>query len=116
MTDIPSTPMTDQLAWVRGQEERTHKNRRVTNVLVTLFCLATLVDVTFSHVSLGNRIDKVLGIAQKATGPRSQHAAQAFQNQIILCDENHTDRVVALILQTPVPPLVAGCPVDSIKK
>lgn len=35
-------PISEQLAWVRAQEEQTHRQRRRTNVLVVIFCCLTL--------------------------------------------------------------------------
>ena len=110
---VPATPLTDQLAWVRAQEEQTHRNRRRTNILVTWACVATLAVVAYSYVDLGDRIDKVLTIARNATGPKQQAAATAFRNQVVGCVNNHTDRALAVIFHVPEPATAANCPTSD---
>ena len=113
------SPVGDQLAWVRAQEERTHRQRRITNWIVVGACLATLGIVSYDHVDLAHRVNTLTGIVNRVTGPAAvkanQQAAVNFENRIIICEDNHTDRRIALIRGAPVPPRAVGCPQDGIR-
>ena len=120
-----------QLAEARGSSARTNRFVKIATVVT---CVALLAEVTwFGLSSLRQQSDfrqrlesqqantlTLLHEVQNATdpnSPESQAAAartQAVVTQLILCVENHADRVGALIRHAPIPPLLAGCPADSI--
>ena len=137
MTPDPHTTA-EQLVEARGSNVRTNRFLKVAAVVTAVALLAEVTVFGVSSVrqqtDTGRRLERqlrataaeqanvlaILHAVQNATdpnSPESQAAAARTQQvvvQLILCVENHADRVGALIRGMPVPALLAGCPPDSI--
>ena len=106
MTSLPSAAAADQAV------HRINRNSWFLRVVAVLTAMGTLAAV----IAFGIVSEHTLQRVQQATDPKSQLSKRAAAQQaqvvrfLILCLENHDDRLAAAGVGRPLPPLMPGCP------
>lgn len=106
-----ATPLQDQLAIVRAEEARTHRQQRLTNWLVVGFCIATLVVVVITKIQTSSDINTIVtnqGVIiralDKAQAEEMADEASLYHLCIAEQDEaegNHLPIVVCIVPKQP---------------
>lgn len=85
-------------------------------MIVSALLLATLVVNIVSVVNL-LAVDHIIKAqTSPAAVARNQHRLQQVEGLVVGCENNHVDRIVALLTHKLMPALGSDCPKDSLSK